>query len=304
MQSIRRLLVTALLLELGTPFVAHAQRRPVVILFVGNSFLHGAFQPVLSYNTAGVIDENAGQPVGSPRSEGAGGPYGGIPGIFKTLTDELGLNYEVHSELVSGKSLEFHYVNALPVIARGTWDVVVMHDYSTGPVPVAHGGDPERFTKYADLLEQSIHAANKGTDVYLYETFPRADITYSPTGKYKGDSIKVMARDLHEAYAREFASNGHFSGVAPVGDAWVRAFRDGIAARDPAHIASGKLNLWGVDSYHPSIYGAYLNALVLLRTVTGKDPRTLGGAEKAAEALGIAPDVAVILQRLAFETTH
>src|SRR6185369_11028276 len=97
--------------------------------------------------------------------------------IFKTFTEELGLSYEVHSELASGRTLEFHYVNALPVIAR-PWDVVVMHDLSTGPVPVAHGGNPERFAKFANLLEQAVHAANRNADVILYETFPRADITY------------------------------------------------------------------------------------------------------------------------------
>src|SRR3954447_1975776 len=81
-----------------------AAQKPVVILFVGNSFLHGHFEPVLHYNTAGVIDENANQPSGTPRAEGTAGPYGGIPAIFKTFTEELGLDYEVHSELVSGKT--------------------------------------------------------------------------------------------------------------------------------------------------------------------------------------------------------
>lgn len=300
-------LMRALLLALAVSVSAAAQ-KPVVILFVGNSYLHGHFEPVIHYNTAGVIDENADQPAGSLRSEGTAGPYGGIPAIFKTFTEELGLNYEVHSELISGKTLEYHYLNALPVIARTGWDVVVMHDLSTGPVPTAHGGDPVRFAKYADLLEQAVHGVNKRADIYLYETFPRADITYSPapTGRssYKGDSIEVMAVDLHEAYAREFSANGHFKAVAPVGDAWVKAFRTGLAVRNPAQAESGKINLWGADSYHPSIYGAYLNALVLLRTITGKDPRVLGEKERAAAALGIAPAMAVTLQRLAFETTH
>ncbi len=32
-------------------------RRVLTILFIGNSFLHGQYQPVRSYNTAGVVDE-------------------------------------------------------------------------------------------------------------------------------------------------------------------------------------------------------------------------------------------------------
>ena len=35
-----------------------ASTKPQTILFVGNSFFHGAFQPVLSYNAAAIIDEN------------------------------------------------------------------------------------------------------------------------------------------------------------------------------------------------------------------------------------------------------
>ena len=291
--------LVAALLAVGT---ASAQ-QPAVILFVGNSFLHGQYEPVIHYNTAGVVDENAGQPAGSFRSEGRSGPYGGIPAIFKTLTEEAGLRYEVHSELMSGRTLEDHYANALPVLAR-KWDVVVMHDFSTGPVPVARGGHPERFAKYADLIEQTVHAANRNADVYLYETFPRADITYSAKGAYVGDSIDVMARDLHDGYARELAANAHIKAMAPAGDAWLRAFRSGLAERNPFAPEQGKINLWGADSYHPSALGAYLNALVLFQTITGKDPRQLGARERAAVALGIAPTMVVTLQRLAFETSQ
>jgi hypothetical protein len=294
------LLQRAVLAALLTAVSASASaQQPTVILFVGNSFLHGQYQPVRSYNVAGVIDENSALPAGTPRAEGAAGPYGGIPAIFKTLTEEAGLPYEVHSELVSGKTLQYHYENALPVIARKTWDVVVMHDLSTGPVPDTRGGDPERFTKYADLLERAIHAENSAAAIYLYETFPRADLTYPERGPYHGDSIEVMARDLHAGYAREFASNTHVRDVAPAGDAWMDAIHEGIAARNPAQVAPGTINLWGADSYHPSIYGAYLNALVIFRTVTGRDPRAFGQSERAAIALGIAPAMAVTLQGLA-----
>ena len=297
-----RLCASALLLTVAAANASLAQ-PPKVILFVGNSFLHGQYEPVIHYNTAGVVDENAGQPAGSFRSEGKAGPYGGIPAIFKTLTEELGLHYEVHSELMSGRTLEDHYQNALPVIAR-KWDAVVMHDFSTGPVPVARGGNPQRFAKYADLIEQTVHAENRQADVYLYETFPRADITYAAKGAYVGDSIDVMARDLREGYTREFAANGHFKAVAPAGNAWLLAFRTGLAERNPFAPEAGKVNLWGPDSYHPSAAGAYLNALILMQTITGRDPRELGEGERAAAALGIAPALAVTLQQLAYRTSH
>ncbi len=283
------------------PALAQAAAKPTVILFVGNSFFHGAFEPVKSYNTGAVIDENASAPTGSPRAEAGNGPYGGIPGIFKKLTDELGLNYEVHSELMSGKPLEYHYANALDVVGQPKWNVVAMHDRSTGPVPTARKGNPDRFTKYADLLEQSVHAANAQAGVYLYETWPRADLTYPATGSYHGESIDVMGKDLHDAYYAEAAHNRSIRGVVPAGDAWLSAIHAGVAAADPAHIDAGKINLWGPDSYHPSIYGAYLNALVVVDEVTGGNPETLGAKEQAAVDLGIDSVTAVKLQHLAHE---
>jgi hypothetical protein len=297
---IRQFITLVAVVALSSAF-GQAPAKPVVILFVGNSFFHGAFEPVLSYNAASVTDENANAPAGDPRGGAGRKPYGGIPAIFKTLTTEVGLDYDVHSELISGRSLEFHYRNALPIINQSKWDVVVMHDYSTGPVPAARGGNPELFTRYADLLEQSIHGANGAAEVYLYETWSRADLTYPATGPYHGAPIEAMASDLHDAYDRERAHKGHILGVAPAGDAWMRAIHEGVAVADPHRSEAGKIDLWGADDYHPSIYGAYLNALVLLEEITGKDPRQLGAHERAAAALGITPEVALSLQRIAHE---
>ena len=137
--------------------------KPTVILFVGNSFFHGAFAPVLTYNAAAITDENF-RPgrTGQRRRqyEHEEGPWGGIPGIFKKLTDEAGLNYEVHLEAISGQTLQFHYDSALAVIKQPKWNTVVMHDYSTGPVPTRHGGQPERFYTYATKLEQAVLEAD------------------------------------------------------------------------------------------------------------------------------------------------
>lgn len=74
-------------LLVGNAFSTQAQTR---ILFVGNSFTHGKFAPVLNYNAANVVDENYGLPSASPRYEATdngGGQWSRIPGIFKKLTD-------------------------------------------------------------------------------------------------------------------------------------------------------------------------------------------------------------------------
>lgn len=278
--------------------------KPVVILFVGNSFFHGAAQPVQGYNAAAITDENF-----TPTSKGQRqrqyqhepGPWGGIPGIFKKLTDEAGLKYEVHIEALSGKALQFHYDSVLSIIQQPKWDAVVMHDYSTGPVPARHGGQPARFVTYANRLEQAIHTANPKAQVYLYETWARADQTYPATGGYAGLPIDSMTADLHRAYYREAARNGHFAGVAPAGDAWLRAIETGVALRNPYQPDASKINLWNKDNYHPSPAGAYLNACVLFGEITGCDPRHFGGQEQAAADLSLAPAQAVALQRVAWE---
>jgi hypothetical protein len=260
---------------------------------------------VLTYNAAAITDENF-KPnrTGQRRRqyEHEQGPWGGIPGIFKKLTDEAGLNYEVHLEAISGQTLQFHYDSALAIIQQPKWDKVIMHDYSTGPVPARHSGQPARFFEYATQLEQAVHTASPQAKVYLYQTWARADLTYPTDKAYTGLPLDSMTTDLHRAYYQEAAQDKNFVGVAPAGDAWLRAVRQGVADPNPYDAAEpGKVDLWGRDHYHPSIYGAYLNACVVLAEVTGYDPRKLGTREQAAASLGIAPDVAVKLQKIAYK---
>ena len=99
--------------------------------------------------------------------------------------------------------------------------------------------------------------------------------------------------------------------MAPVGEAWQRAWADGVAESNPYSGASGLPSLWyGIksvndpvisspDRYHPSVYGAYLSALVLFQQISGIDARTLGASETAATSLGISAAIAVQLQQVA-----
>jgi hypothetical protein len=288
---------------LGGVTTARAQTR---ILFVGNSFTHGKYAPVLNYNAANVKDENYGLPTTSPRYEATdngGGQWSGIPGIFKKLTDQAGLNYEVHLEALAGKSLEYHYNNALAVIAQ-PWDKVVLQELSTGPLPDSRGGARNSFYTYSTRLEQAVHQANAAAQLYLYETWARADMTYPTGAAYAGLPIDSMAQDLRRGTYAAFANNGKFAAVAPAGDAWLLAINSGLALPNPYKPDASKLNLWGADNYHPSKYASYLNACVLLYTVAGVDPRSLGSAEQAAKDLAIAATDAVKLQQIAYEQVN
>ena len=285
---------------------ASAQNSPeTTILFVGNSFVHGAFDPVLSYR-AGVTDENAGLSAADPRAEKQGGkpagPFGGIAAIFKRFTQEAGMPYDVHVELVSGMPLQYHYDHALPIIAAPKWNIVVLQELSTGPVLETKLGSPANFARYTSLLEAAVHQANPAAKVLLYETFPRADLTYPAGAPFAGKPITFMGDALHDAYYHEFQTEGHLAAVVPVGDAWLRAIAEGIAEPNPYTPETGKLDLWNVDDYHPSTWAAYLTACVFFEKITGRDARTLGPGERAAADLGITPAQAQTAQRLANET--
>ncbi|RYU78104.1 DUF4886 domain-containing protein [Hymenobacter persicinus] len=294
----RQLLLFTLLLAgpAGAWAQAKGKTAPTIILFVGNSFFHGKYPPVLRYNTDSVRNEL----VRTPEPARAPG-WGGTPGIFKKLTDQAGLAYEVHLEAINGQSLQYHYDNALAVIQQPRWDVVVLQEHSTWPLPVRRTGKPELFREYAVRLEQAVHAANPAARVFLYQTWPRADLHYPPEVPYSGLPIDSMTRDLHAAYYGVLGLDSRLAGVVPVGDAWLRAVQTGVAVRNPYAPEGGKLDLWGEDHYHPSTWGAYLNACVLFAELTGRNPQMLGGREQAAAELGIAPADAVRLQRIAQE---
>jgi len=292
-------LVGLAVFSLGLSTTAAAQTR---ILFVGNSFTHGKIDSIRLYNAANVTDENYSQTSGARVESGYTGPWGGLPGLVKKMADQAGLNYEVHIESISGQPLETHYNSALSVINQRIWDKVILQDQSTYPIPSGRTGNRPSFYKYATLLEQTIHTANARAQVYLYETWGRADLTYQSNQPYSGFPIDTMAQDLHNGYFTQYKANGKYAGVAPAGDAWIRAISTGVATRNPYSPESSKLNLWWTDDkYHPSKWGSYLNACVMFYTITGIDPRTLGSAELAAKDLAIRPSAAVALQQVAYD---
>ncbi len=284
-----------LLVTTGLAMVTHLSHaaEPTKILFIGNSFTHANFLPALRYNAANVHDLN---------NTG----YGGVPGIFKKLTDEAGLNYDVSIEAVGGQSLQYHYKNKLAVIGSRKFDVVVMQDYST--LDNAAPGNPANVNTYSKLLEQYIHGpgsnknANAATKVYLTQTWARADQVYNtPGGFWNGSSVEKMTGDLHAAYYDAAARDAKIVGVNPAGDAFLRVITGGLADRNPYDgIDAGKFTLWGSDQYHPSAWGSYLVALTVFGKVTGRDPRTIG-ADQAASGLGISATQATALQRIAYD---
>lgn len=267
-----------------------ASASATTILFVGNSFTYadpaGGPQPyVQTYNPGSVTDLN-------------GTGIGGVPALFKTFTAEAGLNYDVSLETSPGKGLDWHYQNRLATIAQ-SWDKVVLQSYST--LDAAHPGNPATLIQYSGLLANALHAQNAAVNILLMATWSRADQTYLPTGHWYGKPIDAMEKDVQAGYEKADAASSYIDGVIPVGATWDRAMVEGFADPNPYDgITAGQVDLWAPEGYHGSKFGYYLEALTVFGKVTGLDPRSLGGNEQAAAALGITPDQAVAMQRIAY----
>jgi hypothetical protein len=261
--------------------------RAATILFVGNSFTFGRGSPVMFYRNDSVTDLN-------------GEGIGGVPALFKSFTDQAGLNYEVSLETHPGADLDWHLQHALPRIGARAWDAVVLQSLST--LDEGKPGDPTQLVAAVRRLAAVFRAQNAGVGMWLTATWPRADLTYVAGGAWYGKPIEAMAHDVRVGYDLAAAGTPGIRGVIPVGDAWIRAMHGGVADPNPYDgIAAGQLDLWTYDNYHASAYGYYLEALLVFGSVTGRDPRSLGGAECSGYELGFSVAQVGALQQVAFD---
>jgi hypothetical protein len=166
--------------------------------------------------------------------------------------------------------------------------------------------------------------ASAATEMYLYQTWARPDLIYSPgaatidpaTGNATYNNVprpsffpdlEAMTADLKAGYEaiQDRADNDGtpgFKAIAPVGESFLRAVTSGVATRNmyaPDAGSDGKIDLWFNDGTHASVHGSYLAALTLFGTLTGLDPAMFGANEIAASDLGIGSADALALQRVA-----
>jgi hypothetical protein len=261
-------------------------QSPHSVLFIGNSFTFGAGSPVRFYRAHTVTDLN---------NDG----IGGVPALFKSFTQQAGLDFDVYLETEPGSGLDFHLDNKLGAIGRRGWNTVVMHGYST--LDATRPRDPARLVETSRRMAEFLRSRNPDVQVYLMATWARADQTYPHTGAWAGHPIDVMARDVRSAYDKA-AAEASVKGVIPVGEAWLRAMQTGVADANPYDgIEAGKLNLWTYDHYHASAHGYYLEALTIFGALTKRDPRSLGENECSGFELGFSRQEVAALQQIAFE---
>ena len=265
-----------------------ATQAPVTtVLFIGNSFTFGAGSPVQKWRPETVTDLN---------HEG----IGGVPALFKSFTRQAGLAYDVSLETHPGVGLDWHLQNKRDVIGSRSWDVVVMHGYST--LDSARPGDPAKLIATSREMAELLTGRNPKVEIHLTATWSRADQTYVASGHWYGQPIAAMARDIRAGYDKAAASSPAIKSVIPVGEAWIRAIETGVADPNPYDgITPGQIDLWTTDHYHASTEGYYLEALLAFGDITGRDPRSLGDGECSAFELGVPPAEVKALQQVAFD---
>ena len=288
----RTLLAAGALLALA---LAPANARTV--LFLGSSFTYGAHSAAQHYHPELVKDLNGPDKYGET--------YAGVPAIFKQFTLEAGLaDYDVSSELVGGKGLEYWFtVPATLARINKPWDVVVMHGFST--LDQAHPGDRTLLLSSSKRIADFFLKANPNAKLYLFATWGRADQVYPDTAPpvWKGKTPQQMGADVEAAYEQAVKEEPRYAGIVPVGLAFNRAIDTGVADANPYDgLDANKVDLWAYDHYHASSYGYYLEALMDFGRITGHDPLELKGKDRVAEALGISPAQSAALMQVAHDT--
>jgi hypothetical protein len=199
---------------------------PVSVLFVGNSYTFGRVAPVLNYNAAAVHDLTAAfndiSPTGTNSYPiGTAGkpsfephPWGGVPGIFKKLTEEAGLNVDVSLSTRNAATLRGQFLNTANaawdlrgnVVSR-TWDVVVLQGQSDEALPRGRGknANPSGFAAYASQFERFIHvgAAQSYTEAQLYGSLASCEATGLSAGSC-GITRKIPANPRASAATRVY----------------------------------------------------------------------------------------------------
>ncbi|MBL4890409.1 MAG: hypothetical protein JKX91_00990 [Rhizobiaceae bacterium] len=278
---------TSLIISLVVACTSTAVAAETSALFIGNSFTYGYGSAAKFYRADSVTDLN---------NEG----IGGVPALFKSFTDQAGLDYDVYLETRGGSGLDFHIENKLGVIGRRPWDQVVMHGYST--LDSDKPGNPNVLIDTVARMSRFLETLNPEVEVFLTSTWSRADRVYMSDSPWRDKPIGQMALDVRAGYDQAAAGAPAVKAVNGVGEAWTLAMESGIADANPYDgVDFDKIDLWTFDHYHASSFGYYLEALVVFGNLTGLDPRSLGENECSAFELGMSRAQIKGLQQAAYD---
>src|SRR5205085_11509316 len=83
---------------------------------------------------------------------------GGVPALFKSLTVQAGLDYDVFLETNPGVGIDWHLDHALGKIDQHRWDTVVLQSYST--LDGGHPGDPAVLVRSVKRMAEVLKNKN------------------------------------------------------------------------------------------------------------------------------------------------
>ncbi len=186
-----------------------------------------------------------------------------LPSLVSQLACPLGYKIEYDSYTPGGYWFADHKDNTttLAKINSDNRDFVVLQNQSQAP-----GWRPAEVTSRslpnAVALVDLVHANDPSSEIIYYQTWGRQNgdqgnncTIYPLVCTYEGHTAA-----LEEGYGIYQASTGGL--IAPVGTVWLNISQDSAVNR-PFDSES----LWSGDGSHPSIYGSYLAAAVILRQV-------------------------------------
>ena len=182
---------------------------------------------------------------------------GPIPEIFQSIAVDAGkAKPEVQLEAVGGKSLGFHSSRkeTLEAIDSGSWDFVVLQEYSVNPTD--NIGNPDVFKADATKLYDRIKQHSPKAKVVMYETWARHEKNeiYPDTFKDRTEMQSQLIKHYHDCVEKYIPSHSKSESkkdllLAPAGEAWQANYLD------------KNIMLHADELYHAGDAGKYLNTV-------------------------------------------
>ncbi|MDZ4181325.1 MAG: hypothetical protein U1B83_00505 [Candidatus Cloacimonadaceae bacterium] len=244
----------------GNAMVSPAQ---TVTVYITMQFVPGGLEIIVGW---GLPYENSRRVlmVGNSHTYFNGGVDNHLEAMLAAVHPEW--NVVVDAQAPGGYTLENHYNDpaSIAAIQNGDWDLVILQEQSSRPQLF-----PDLFFDYAELLNTVIRQSGAQTGFYMTWAWRNNPEMYVPVR----DAYRYIGAYLDAP-------------VVPAGIAFYNA--DAIPAIP---------NLYAPDNYHPSIFGSYLVACLMLGKIWNISPVGNPYDPDGIDALS-----ATLIQQLAWDT--
>ena len=179
-----------------------------------------------------------------------------LPNQVKAMAIEYNKysSIEIKSFAPGGAKLQDHLKSSftLDTIRYGKWDIIILQGHSLETLK-----DPYGFRESALALIKI--ASEAGAEVFLFETWSRAEGELEYNEEWSGRSPNIMQNRISSAYAGVADETPAI--VIPIGNIWQRFKND-----------FPNIELYSTDGSHPTLHGSYLTACVIYSSIFNEDP--------------------------------